>query len=89
MLKIAHEVIFLVFDLDLKLVGVIVAFPGGVPPVLPLGPVLQELLLRVDDQLDSREIGVVLVDIDGDLHPRGLEGVRTKRLLVGIVHHVG
>jgi hypothetical protein len=88
-LKGADKVIFFVFDLDVKLVGIIVPLPRGVTPILPLGPLLQMLLLGVDYELDPRQIRIVLIHIYGDLHPGGLESVGSEGQLVGIVDDVG
>jgi hypothetical protein len=77
------------FDLDLKLVRIVVPLSRGVSPILLLGLLLQMFLFGVDDQLNPRQIRIILIHIDGDLHPLGLEEAAPERLLVGIAHHVG
>lgn len=77
------------FDLDLKLVQIIVPLSRGVSPILLLGLLLQMFLFGVDDQLDPRQIRIILIHIDGDLHPGSLEGVGSKGQFVGIVDYIG
>lgn len=88
-LNIAGEITFLMLNLDLKIVRIIIPLPCGIPAIFSLWPFLQLSLLGVDDEFDSGEIRIVLVDIDRDFHPGSLQIVAAKWLFIGVVDDIG